>query len=55
MSRLPPDRIFKRASGRTERTNGQVSMVAGAGHYPHAEMPQSVGPAIVDFLASLAG
>ncbi len=28
----------------------QVEMIAGAGHYPHAEMPTLVGPMIVNFL-----
>ena len=28
----------------------QVEMIAGAGHYPHAEMPALVGPMIVNFL-----
>jgi len=29
----------------------QVEMVAGAGHYPHAESPAVVGPAVLAFLA----
>ncbi len=29
----------------------EVAMVAGAGHYPHAESPAAVGPAVVAFLA----
>lgn len=33
-----------------ERLNGTVQMVAGAGHYPHAEMPEQVGPMIIEFL-----
>ncbi len=33
-----------------ERLHGKLLMVEGAGHYPHAEMPQQVGPAIVAFL-----
>jgi pimeloyl-ACP methyl ester carboxylesterase len=32
------------------RLNGSLLMVDGAGHYPHAEMPAQVGPAIVSFL-----
>jgi pimeloyl-ACP methyl ester carboxylesterase len=32
------------------RLNGSLLMVDGAGHYPHAEMPEQVGPAIVSFL-----
>ena len=26
-------------------------MIDGAGHYPHAEMPDATAPAILDFLA----
>jgi pimeloyl-ACP methyl ester carboxylesterase len=33
---------------------GQISMIAGAGHYPHAEMPDVTGAAIVSFLAERA-
>jgi pimeloyl-ACP methyl ester carboxylesterase len=31
--------------------HGTVLMVEGAGHYPHAELPEKVGPHIVAFLA----
>jgi pimeloyl-ACP methyl ester carboxylesterase len=34
-----------------DQVRGTVLMVEGAGHYPHAEMPERVGPAIVRFLA----
>jgi pimeloyl-ACP methyl ester carboxylesterase len=34
-----------------ERLHGQMLMVQGAGHYPHTEMPEQVGPAILSFLA----
>ena len=37
-----------------ERLHGTVCMVAGAGHYPHAEMPEQVGAALVAFLAQQA-
>lgn len=30
--------------------NGTVHMVAGAGHYPHAEMPAETAPGILEFL-----
>ncbi len=30
---------------------GTVAMIEGAGHYPHAEMPEVTAPAILDFLA----
>ena len=33
-----------------DRLHGNVLMVDGAGHYPHAEMPEQVAPAIIDFL-----
>lgn len=39
----------------SERLGGKVLMVEGAGHYPHAELPDQVGPAIVTFLAGVAG
>jgi pimeloyl-ACP methyl ester carboxylesterase len=34
-----------------ERLHGEVLLVDGAGHYPHVELPETVGPAIVKFLA----
>lgn len=33
-----------------DRLGGRVVMVPGAGHYPHAEYPEIVNPAILDFL-----
>ncbi|WP_232015940.1 alpha/beta fold hydrolase [Paenibacillus baekrokdamisoli] len=33
-----------------EHLHGDLLMVEGAGHYPHAEMPEQVGPAIIAFL-----
>jgi pimeloyl-ACP methyl ester carboxylesterase len=36
-----------------EHLRGAHLMVEGAGHYPHAEMPETAGPAIVDFLLRL--
>lgn len=33
-----------------EHTRGTVELVQGAGHYPHAEMPDQAGPDIVHFL-----
>lgn len=35
-----------------DRLSGQVRLVEGAGHYPHAEMPEISGPAVVSFLES---
>ena len=36
-----------------EQLSGQAHVVEGAGHYPHAEMPTTSGPAIVSFLQGL--
>jgi pimeloyl-ACP methyl ester carboxylesterase len=33
-----------------ERLNGRAALVEGAGHYPHAEMPEKAAPLILDFL-----
>ncbi len=33
--------------------HGAVQMIAGAGHYPHAEMPDVTGPIILSFLETL--
>lgn len=33
------------------RTGASVQMVAGAGHYPHLEMPEQVAPRVLAFLA----
>jgi pimeloyl-ACP methyl ester carboxylesterase len=33
-----------------EHLNGTLTMIAGAGHYPHAEMPEITGPMILAFL-----
>lgn len=35
-----------------ERLRGRAIMVPGAGHYPQAEYPEIVVPAVVDFLAT---
>lgn len=35
-----------------ERLAGEVLMVEGAGHYPQAELPEVVAPAIVSFVAA---
>ena len=32
---------------------GEIEMVAGAGHYPHVEMPEITGPRVVTFLQAL--
>lgn len=36
-----------------DRTGGRYQMVAGAGHYPHVEMPDETGPAIAGFLRAI--
>ncbi|HVN27258.1 MAG TPA: alpha/beta hydrolase [Candidatus Binataceae bacterium] len=36
----------------TSRLHGSEFMVAGAGHYPHAEMPQAVAGEVVSFIRS---
>lgn len=33
-----------------KRLHGTVELVGGAGHYPHAEMPDSTGPEIINFI-----
>ncbi|MGH2371527.1 MAG: alpha/beta fold hydrolase, partial [Chloroflexota bacterium] len=38
-----------------ERLRGAVAMVQGAGHYPHAELPDHVAPHILAFLNHHAG
>lgn len=43
------------ASYVAERLCGESVMVPGAGHYPHAEYPEVVNPAIVAFLARVTG
>ena len=37
-----------------ERVGGRVVIVPDAGHYPQAEFPEIVGPAVVDFLEGVA-
>lgn len=36
-----------------EKTKGEYVMVQGAGHYPHAEMPEVTAPLVLDFLHAL--
>jgi pimeloyl-ACP methyl ester carboxylesterase len=38
-----------------ERLAGRVVMVPGAGHYPQAEYPEVVTPAVLDFLVEVTG
>jgi pimeloyl-ACP methyl ester carboxylesterase len=37
-----------------EQVNAQMHMIEGAGHYPHAEMPDAVAPLVLEFLAQQA-
>jgi pimeloyl-ACP methyl ester carboxylesterase len=37
----------------SERLRASCHIVDGAGHYPHAEMPEMTGPLILDFLSQL--
>lgn len=36
-----------------QQVRGTVRLIPGAGHYPHAEMPEIVGPVVLGFLESL--
>lgn len=38
-----------------DRLNGEVLLVPGAGHYPHAEMPNQVAPVLLRFLEQTRG
>jgi pimeloyl-ACP methyl ester carboxylesterase len=53
------DPDFKDATAEAEfvadELGGVIVMVAGAGHYPHAEFPEIVTPAVLDFLGSAVG
>ncbi len=37
-----------------DQLHGTYRSIAGAGHYPHAEMPDSVAPIIISFLQSVS-
>lgn len=56
MGTRDPD--FKRPLAEAEwiagRVHGEVCMIEGAGHYPHAELPDATAPAIIAFLDRLA-
>jgi pimeloyl-ACP methyl ester carboxylesterase len=45
----PADEARRLAS----RLNARTLMIEGAGHYPHAEMPEAVGPELIAFLGGL--
>ena len=38
-----------------EALKGTYTLVEGAGHYPHAEMPETTAPLMLDFIQSLNG
>lgn len=42
------------AAAMADLVRGKVAMIVGAGHYPHAEMPEATVPAILAFLAQVA-
>jgi pimeloyl-ACP methyl ester carboxylesterase len=54
MGELDPDFPDPTAEARhvADRLGGTVLMVPEAGHYPQAERPDVVGPALLDFLAA---
>jgi len=33
--------------------NGSFEMIEGAGHHPHVEMPEIIGPRVIEFLKTL--
>jgi pimeloyl-ACP methyl ester carboxylesterase len=38
-----------------DNLKGTYRMIEGAGHYPHAEMPEITGPLMLEFIRSLNG
>ena len=56
MGSADPDFADPEAEARlvAERLRGEVLLVPGAGHYPHAQHAEVVGPAVVAFLHSVA-
>ena len=42
-------------AGRVGSEDKRVLLIEGAGHYPQAEVPEEVGPAVVEFLDSVGG
>lgn len=57
MGSKDPDFADPAAEGKlvADRLHGKLVIIEGAGHYPHAEMPREVEPAIIDFLGALNG
>jgi pimeloyl-ACP methyl ester carboxylesterase len=56
MGSRDPDFKQPETDGRwvAEHLHGELEMIEGAGHYPHAEMPEITGPIILSFLQTLA-
>jgi pimeloyl-ACP methyl ester carboxylesterase len=55
MGSKDPDFKDPQAEGRwvAEHLHGTLEMIEGAGHYPHAELPEITGPKILSFLKML--
>ena len=53
------DRDFKDPEAEAKRIadalRGKYVMIDGAGHYPHAEMPETTAPLMLEFMRSLNG
>jgi pimeloyl-ACP methyl ester carboxylesterase len=53
------DRDFKDPEGEAKRiaeaVHGRYTMIENAGHYPHAEMPETTAPLMISFMKSLNG
>jgi pimeloyl-ACP methyl ester carboxylesterase len=56
MGELDPDfpKPADEAAWVAEQLDATVLMVPESGHYPHAQQPELVNPAVVDFLGTLA-
>ena len=55
MGSKDPDFKDPQAEGRwvADHLSGTLEMIEGAGHYPHAEMPEITGPKILAFLQTI--
>jgi pimeloyl-ACP methyl ester carboxylesterase len=53
------DRDFKDPEGEAKRiaeaVHGRYTIIENAGHYPHAEMPETTAPLMISFMKSLNG
>jgi pimeloyl-ACP methyl ester carboxylesterase len=53
-----PDAVAAARQGEAligQHTEVSLELIDGAGHYPHAELPEVTAPAILAFLADVAG